>query len=134
MKRKNSKKQPTPHSQSSEFLLFKTEDQNIAVDVRLEDETVWLTQEQMAKLFGKGSTTITEHVKHVFEEGELDEKVVCRNFRHTTQHGAIEGKSQEKSVKYYNLDVIISVGYRVRSLRGTQFRQWAGITPKNCDV
>ncbi len=110
---------------SSKFLLFRTEDQNIAVDVRLEDETVWLTQEQMAKLFGKGRTTITEHIKHIFEEGELDEKVVCRNFRRTTQHGAIEGKSQEKPVKFYNLDVIISVGYRVKSLRGTQFRQWA---------
>ncbi len=122
MKKEKGIKRPAVRSDSSEFLLFKTEDQNIVVDVRLEDETVWLTQEQMATLFGKGRTTITEHIKHLFEEGELDEKVVCRNFRHTTQHGAIEGKSQEKSVKYYNLDVIISVGYRVKSLRGTQFR------------
>jgi len=76
-------------------------------------------------LFDKGRTTISEHIKNIFKEGELDEKVVCRNFRHTTPHGAIEGKTQEKEVKYYNLDVIISVGYRVKSLRGTQFRQWA---------
>jgi len=125
MKKKSDKKQLGTKSNSSEFLLFKTEDQDIAVDVRFEDETVWLTQEQMATLFGKGRTTITEHIKHIFEEGELDEKVVCRDFRQTTQHGAIDGKTQNKSVKCYNLDVIISVGYRVKSLRGTQFRQWA---------
>jgi hypothetical protein len=123
MAKKVTKKTPAVATGSAEFLLFKTEDQNIAVDVRLEDETVWLTQEQMASLFGKGRTTITEHIKHIFEEGELDEKVVCRDFRHTTQHGAIEGKTQKKSVKHYNLDVIISVGYRVKSLRGTQFRR-----------
>lgn len=109
----------------SEFLLFKTEDQNISVDVRFEEETVWLIQEQMALLFDKGRSTISEHIKNIFEEEELDEKVVCRDFRRTTQHGAIQGKTQEKSVKHYNLDVIISVGYRVKSLRGTQFRQWA---------
>jgi hypothetical protein len=79
----------------------------------------------MAKLFGKGRSTITEHIQHLFDEGELDEQVVCRNFRHTTQHGAMIGKTQSKDVKYYNLDVIISVGYRVKSLQGTQFRIWA---------
>lgn len=79
----------------------------------------------MAALFGKGRSTITEHINNLFKEGELDEELVCRNFRHTTQHGAIEGKTQEKSVKYYNLDVIISVGYRVKSIQGTKFRQWA---------
>lgn len=109
----------------SEFILFKTEDQQISVDVRFEDETVWLTQEQMAALFDKGRSTITEHIQNVFKERELDQKVVCRDFRHTTQHGAIPGKTQERTVRYYNLDVIISVGYRVKSLRGTQFRQWA---------
>lgn len=76
-------------------------------------------------LFGKGRTTITEHIQNVFKEGELDEKVVCRDFRLTTLHGAIEGKTQENSVKHYNLDVIISVGYRVKSQQGTQFRIWA---------
>ena len=109
----------------SDFILFKTEDEKIVVDVRFEDETVWLSQEQMAALFGKARTTITEHINNVFKEGELNEEVACRNFRLTTQHGAMEGKTQEISVKHYNLDVIISVGYRVKSLRGTQFRQWA---------
>ena len=109
----------------SDFILFKTEDEKISVDVRFEEDTVWLSQEQMAKLFGKARTTITEHIQNIFKEGELNEEMVCRNFRLTTQHGAIEGKTQEVSVKLYNLDVIISVGYRVKSLRGTQFRQWA---------
>jgi hypothetical protein len=110
---------------NSEILIYQNQDGNIKVDVRLEEETVWLTQDQMALLFGKGRSTITEHIQNVFKEGELDEKVVCRNFRHTTQHGAIEGKTQEKEVKNYNLDVIISVGYRVKSPQGTQFRIWA---------
>jgi hypothetical protein len=109
----------------SEFIIFKTEDQSISVDVRFDADTVWLTQEQMASLFEKGRSTIAEHILNVFKEGELNEELVCRNFRHTTQHGAIKGKTQEKVVKYYDLDVIISVGYRVKSLRGTQFRQWA---------
>ncbi len=110
---------------NSEILIYQSPEGNIKIDVRLEEETVWLTQAQMAQLFGKGRTTITEHIQNVFAEGELDEKLVCRNFRHTTQHGAIEGKTQEKEVKYYNLDVIISVGYRVKSPQGTQFRIWA---------
>ncbi len=109
----------------SAFILFKTEDDKISVDVRFEDETVWLSQEQMATLFGKARSTITEHIQNVFKEGELKEEMACRNFRLTTQHGAIEGKTQEVSVKLYNLDVIISVGYRVKSQRGTQFRIWA---------
>lgn len=95
------------------------------VDVRLEEETVWLAQDQMAQLFGKGRSTITEHIANVFKESELDEKVVCRDFRLTTLHGAIGGKTQENNVKHYNLDVIISVGYRVKSLQRTQFRIWA---------
>ncbi len=110
---------------NSEILIYQNQDGNIKIDVRLEEETVWLTQDQMAMLFGKARTTITEHIQNVFKEGELDEKVVCRNFRLTTQHGAIEGKTQEVSVKNYNLDVIISVGYRVKSPQGTQFRIWA---------
>ncbi len=110
---------------NSEILIYQNLDGNIKVDVTIEDETVWLSQSQMAELFGKGRTTITEHIKNIFEEGELDENVVCRDFRHTTQHGAIEGKTQEATVKHYNLDVIISVGYRVKSLQGTQFRIWA---------
>lgn len=112
-------------SNQSAFILFKTEDEKISVDVRFDEETVWLTQDQISVLFGKARTTITEHIKNAFKEDELNEEVACRNFRLTTQHGAIERKTQEISVKHYNLDVIISVGYRVKSLRGTQFRQWA---------
>lgn len=110
---------------NTDIILFKTPDDKIKIDVLIEDETVWLTQEQMARLFEKGRSTITEHISNIFKEKELDEKVVCRQFRHTTQHGAMKDKTQDVSVKYYNLDVIISVGYRVKSLRGTQFRQWA---------
>ena len=110
---------------TGEIILYQNTEGNIKIDVRLEEETVWLTQAQMAELFGKGRTTVTEHIQNVFAEGELDENMVCRNFRHTTQHGAIEGKTQVKEVKHYNLDVIISVGYRVKSPQGTQFRIWA---------
>ncbi len=110
---------------NSEIIIYQNSDGNIKIDVHLEEETVWLTQAQIAELFAKGRTTITEHIQNVFTEGELIETMVCRNFRHTTQHGAIEGKTQEKEVKYYNLDVIISVGYRVKSPQGTQFRIWA---------
>lgn len=110
---------------TGEILIYQDTEGSIKIDVRLEEETVWLTQDQMAALFGKARTTITEHIQNVFKEGELAEEVVCRNFRLTTQHGAIEGKTQEISVKHYNLDVIISVGYRVKSQQGTQFRIWA---------
>ncbi len=113
------------HSNISQILIYQSSEGNIKVDVHLEDETVWLTQAQMGELFDKGRSTITEHITNIFKEGELDEKVVCRNFRHTTKHGAIQGKTQIKEVKHYNLDVIISVGYRVKSKQGTQFRIWA---------
>ena len=107
------------------IIIYQSEDGSIRLDVRLEDKTVWLTQEQIAMLFNKGRSTVTEHISNIFKEGELVETEVCRKFRHTTQHGAIEGKSQNKEVKLYNLDVIISVGYRVKSIQGTRFRQWA---------
>jgi hypothetical protein len=110
---------------TGEILIYQNQEGNIKVDVRLEEETVWLTQDQMALLFGKGRSTITEHIGNIFKEGELNEKVASRKFRHTTQHGAIAGKTQEKEVTIYNLDVIISVGYRVKSQQGTQFRIWA---------
>ena len=102
---------------NSEFIIFKTDDEQIAVDARFEDETVWLTQDQMALLFGKAKSTINEHIKNIFEEGELVESLCLQKF------GISE--FQQKTPNYYNLDVIISVGYRVKSLRGTQFRQWA---------
>jgi len=110
---------------NSEIIIYTAPDGTTKLQVQLEDETVWLTQEQMAMLFGKGRTTITEHIGNIFKEGKLDEKEMCRLFRHTTKHGAIEGKTQSKQVKYYNLDVIISVGYRVKSPQGTKFRQLA---------
>lgn len=110
---------------NGEIIIYQSEDGKIKLDVRLEDKTVWLTQEQIALLFNKGRSTITEHISNIFKEGELEEEKVCRKYRHTTQHGAIEGKSQVKEVKLYNLDVIISVGYRVKSVQGTRFRQWA---------
>jgi len=112
-------------AEKGEIILYQCEDGSVQIDVKIENETVWLTQEQMATLFGKGRSTITEHISHIFEEGELDEKVVCRSFRQTYKHGAIESKTQEREVKHYNLDVVISVGYRVRSAQGTRFRQWA---------
>lgn len=109
----------------SEFLLYVSQSGDVKVDVLLQDETVWLTQKGMQELFEKAKSTISEHITNVFEEGELDEEVVVRDFRTTSPHGAIKGKTQENTVKYYNLDVIISVGYRVKSQRGTQFRIWA---------
>ncbi|MBR6018299.1 MAG: virulence RhuM family protein [Paludibacteraceae bacterium] len=107
------------------IVLYRSEDGKVNVDVILTDETVWVTQDQMCVLFGKAKSTISEHLKHIFEEQELDQNVVVRFFRTTTQHGALEGKVQSHNVAYYNLDVIISVGYRVHSVQGTRFRQWA---------
>ena len=106
---------------NSEILLYQTEDGQTKIDVRLEEETVWLSQAQMGELFQKERSVITKHINNIFNEGELDEELVCANFAHTTQHGAIKGKTQTQNVKLYNLDVIISVGYRVKSHRGTQF-------------
>jgi len=110
---------------NSEILIYQNQSGDIKIDVRLDDETVWLTQAQMGQLFGKDKRTISEHIGNIFKEGELEERVVVRNFRTTTQHGAIAGKTQEVEVNGYNLDVIISVGYRVKSPQGTQFRIWA---------
>ena len=103
-----------------EIAIFKTDKETINVEVIFEDETVWLTQEQMSKMFEKAKSTINEHIKHIFEEGELDELNATRKFGNTEFSTDVT-----KPKIYYNLDVIISVGYRVKSLRGTQFRQWA---------
>jgi hypothetical protein len=103
----------------TEIIIYQNQSGNIKIDVHLVDDTVWLTQAQMAELFNKGRTTITEHIQNIIKEGELDENSVCRNFRHT----ADDGKNYDTN--YYNLDVIISVGYRVKSHQGTQFRIWA---------
>ena len=100
-------------------VIFKTEDEKISVDVRFDEETVWLTLDQMAALFERDKSTVSRHIKNVFDEGELERSAVVANFATT----ASDGKTY--NVDYYNLDVIISVGYRVKSLRGTQFRKWA---------
>ena len=108
-----------------EILIYQTEDGLTKIDVNMQGETVWLTQEQMADLFQRDKSTISRHIKNVFEDGELDEKVVVAEFATTSQHGAIEGKTQNNMTRFYNLDVVISVGYRVKSQRGVQFRIWA---------
>jgi len=107
---------------NSEILIYQNPDGKIKIDVRLEEETVWLSQEQMATLFGKGRSTIAEHIANVFEEGELEQNRTCRKFRQVRQEGIRE---VEREIDHYNLDVIISVGYRVKSPQGTQFRIWA---------
>jgi len=101
------------------ILLYQTEDGQTRIEVRVEDETVWLTQKWMAELFQKDARTISEHIRNIFTEGELKSESVVRKFRIT----ADDGKSHD--TQHYNLDVIISVGYRVKSHRGTQFRIWA---------
>lgn len=106
-------------SKDTEIIMYRSEDGTIKIDVRMEDETVWLSQTQMVELFQSSKANISEHIKNIFAEGELMEDSVVRNFRTT----AADGKNY--NVKHYNLDVIISVGYRVKSLRGTQFRIWA---------
>ena len=110
---------------NSDIEIYQSSDGQIEVEVTFDHETVWLNQEQLSQLFNRDRTVIGRHIRNIFKEGELFEEVVCADFAHTTQHGALEGKTQTKTTKYYNLDVIISVGYRVKSLRGTQFRQWA---------
>jgi hypothetical protein len=100
-------------------------DELTKVEVQIDDETVWLSQEQMANLFGRNRVAITQHIGNIFKEGELQKDVVCKEFLLTTQHGAIQGKKQTAKIQLYNLDVIISVGYRVKSKQGTQFRIWA---------
>ena len=108
-----------------QILLYQTPDGESKIEVKLKDDTVWLSLDQMAELFQRNKSTISRHIKNVLEEGELDENMVVAKFATTTKHGAIEGKTQEHLVSYYNLDMIISVGYRVHSYRGVQFRIWA---------
>ena len=109
----------------SNFVIFETNDGKVNIDVFFHDETLWIPQKDIAQLYEKGRSTISEHLKNIFSDGELEEKVVCREFRHTTQHGAIKGKQQITSSKYYNLKAITAVGYRVNSHRAIEFRKWA---------
>ena len=103
----------------TEMIMYQTDDGQTKIDVRMENETVWLSLNQMVELFNSSKSNVSEHIKHIFEEGELDKKAVVRKIRTT----AADGKNY--NVDYYSLDVIISVGYRVKSVRGTQFRIWA---------
>ena len=107
-----------------QIVLYEGE-KDVRLEVKTDGETVWLTQRQMCQLFGRERTVITKHFNNIFKEGELEREVVCAKFAHTTPHGSIKGKTQIQEVTLYNLDVIISVGYRVKSIQGTRFRQWA---------
>lgn len=108
-----------------QFLLYQSVEETVSVNAMIMGETIWLTQKSMAELFGVDKSTISRHLKNIFEEGELDEKVVVAKSATTTQHGAIEGQMQKSPTNFYNLDAIISVGYRVNSKRATNFRIWA---------
>ena len=116
--------------QQGEIILYQP-DETVRLEVRLEDDTVWLTQQQMAELFGRERSVIAKHIGNCFREGELTAEEVCAKFAQTIIHGAIAGKVQIHDVTFYNLDVIISVGYRVKSPNGTKFRQWATRVLKN---
>ena len=111
----------------NEIILYQPDELAERIEVRIDEETetIWLTQQQIANLFGTKRPAITKHLGNIFKLGELDENVVSSILEQTTQHGAIEGKTQTRSVKFYNLDAIISVGYRVNSSKATQFRIWA---------
>ena len=108
-----------------QFILYSMPDNEGKVQVIIKDETLWCAQKAMAQLFGVGVPAISKHLNHIFDEGELSKDVVVSKMETTTQHGAIEGKTQTKDVEFYNLDAIIAVGYRVSSLKATRFRQWA---------
>ena len=110
---------------NNQIIIYQTADNQTQIDVRMENDTVWLTQTQMADLFQKDRTVISRHIRNVFKEGELDESLVCAKFALPKKYGRREGYMQEAEATIYNLDVIISVGYRVKSQRGVQFRQWA---------
>ncbi len=112
-------------SNEIQFLLYNMPEEEGKVQVVIKDETLWCTQKAMAQLFGVQRPAITKHLGNIFKEGELDEKVVCSILELTTEHGAIDGKTQTTPTKFYSLDAIIAVGYRVSSLKATRFRQWA---------
>lgn len=109
----------------NKIVLFSDNDINLEVNISPEEDTVWLSLDQISELFQKNKSTISRHIKNIFQEEELDEKLVVANFATTSKHGAITDKTQTHNVRYYNLDVIISVGYRVKSPRGVVFRKWA---------
>jgi len=107
-----------------QYQIYKLDNEN-EINALIKDETIWLTQKAMGELFGVDRTSISRHLKNIFESGELEQEVVSAEIAHTTQHGAMTDKTQTKPTRFYNLDAIISVGYRVNSLKATRFRQWA---------
>ena len=107
------------------LILYNDNEGKISVNVRFSDEDVWLTQAQLVEIYQTIKSNVSEHLKHIFADGELQKELVVRNFRATTQHGAIEGKTQTHEVAFYNLDVIIALGYRVQSPVAVRFRRWA---------
>ena len=109
----------------NKLILYKDDEGRVCVNTRFADEDVWLTQAQLVEIYQSSKSNISEHIKHIFEDKEQDETVVVRKFRTTTQHGAIEGKTQSRDVAHYNLDVIIALGYRVQSPIAVRFRRWA---------
>jgi hypothetical protein len=115
----------TDITKQMEMVLYRTEDDNVTVSALIKDETIWLTQKAMAELFGIDKSGISRHLAKIFEMGELDEEVVVAKIATTTQHGAMQDKTQTNTTNYYNLDAIISVGYRVNSVKATKFRIWA---------
>jgi hypothetical protein len=119
------KKNISSESGFNEILLYTTPNGNVKVEIYLQNETIWLTQQKIADLFGVQRPAVTKHLKNIFETGELKEEVVSSILEHTTPHGAMQGKTQKTEVKFYNLDAIISVGYRVNSSQATAFRIWA---------
>ena len=108
-----------------QFLIYRSAEEDVSINAVVKDESIWLTQQGMAELFGVQKPAISKHLKNIFEEGELDEKVVVSKMETTTHHGALDDKTQTRETNFYNLDAIISVGYRVNSRRATQFRIWA---------
>lgn len=110
---------------SNEIIIYNTDDGKSKIELHLENNTVWLNQMELAELFQTSKQNISKHIKAIFDDGELEKKVVVNYKLITTQHGAIEGKTQTKEVAYYNLDMILAIGYRVRSPRGIQFRNYA---------
>ena len=105
-----------------EILIYQTDDGQTNIEVKIEDDTVWLTQQQMSELFQTSRTNVVEHIKHIYEEGELDEISTCRNFRQVRREG---NREVTRQIPHYNLDMIISLGYRIKSVIATRFRQWA---------
>lgn len=114
-------------SNGGNMLIYQSEEGKIKIDVKLEEDTLWLTQAQMCELYQTSRTNVVEHIKHIYEEGELQEEATCRNFRQVRQEG---NRMVNRSVPYYNLDMIIALGYRVRSITATRFRQWATLRLK----